>query len=116
MWPELNNSSNTALIEYLCNLSINYNFTTSILRFLTEERCAVHHELTNLYIEFLKLQVGDMVKSHAQLQYKLEYWLSGKLIYSVQGAYIIINNIGHNSFEVQNWLGNTTSIQKYKAH
>ena len=65
MVPELKNSSNTALIEYLRNVSINSNFDTSILQVLTEERLATHRGQMNLSKDLL--QVGEIVKYNVQV-------------------------------------------------
>ena len=60
-------------------------------------------------------QVGDIFKACVQVKSKLEYRSVGKISYRARRPYIIINNIGHNPFEVQNCIDGTDSIRKYKA-
>ena len=46
--PELKNESNTDLIEYLCNVSINSKFSPYILQVVTEYCCTAHLKRMNL--------------------------------------------------------------------
>ena len=70
----------------------------------------------NLSKELSTLQVVDIVKVHLQVRYNLEYGSVGKLSYRAWGPYRIMNNLGHNYFEVKNLLDDTATIQKYKTH
>ena len=61
------------------------------------------------------LQVVVIFKVDVHAQSKIEHGSVGILSYSAWVPYIIIKNIGHNSYEVQNCLKDTAAIQKYKA-
>ena len=62
------------------------------------------------------LKVVDIVKAQVKIQSNLEYGSVEKLSCRSQGPYKIINNIGHNSFELKNWVYYTAAICKYKTH
>ena len=58
----------------------------------------------NFYEELPILQVGYIFKSHIQVKYNLEDVPVLKLRCHDWVSYQIINNLGHKSFEVKNWL------------
>ena len=109
MVPELKSSSNTSLIEYLCKISINYNFINSVLKLLTEELHTEFYEWMNLFKDLTTSQLWYIVKYH------IEDISVGKLSYLSSEPYQILNHIVHKSFEGQKLIDKTSSIWKYKS-
>ena len=54
------------------------------------------------------------MKVHVQVQSRADTGLVGKLIYRVKGPYIIMKDLGNNSFEVQRYGEEGSATRKYK--
>ena len=113
--PPINDASNSALTNYLRDVSIEAKFATSVVQVLIEERRLAHQERVNKDKVVSSLQVGDIVKAHVQVQSKQELGVVGKLSYRARGPFRIVKVLGHNSFEVQNWTNPAAATRKYKA-
>ena len=58
--------------------------------------------------------MGDIVQAHIQVQYNATKGVVGKLSYRVKGPFVIIKDVGHNSFEVQRYDKLSSAKGKYK--
>ena len=86
------------------------------MQVLTEEHCTAHRDRMKLSKELPTLQVWDIVKANVHLEYNLEYGSLGKISHHSWLTCIIINNLCHNYFAVQNCIDDTAAQQKYKSH
>ena len=66
--------------------------------------------------EGIQHKAGESFKANVKVKYKIEDGSVGKLSYRSRGLYIIINNTGHNYFEVQKWIDDISTIHKYMVH
>ena len=110
--PPINDVSNSALNNYLRDVSIESNFAVSVVQVLIEEKRLAHQERVNKDKIVSSLQVGDIVKAHVQVQSTQELGVVGKLSYRARGPFRIVTVLGHNSFEVQNWTNPTAATRK----
>ena len=113
--PPLNNEHNTALIQYLHDVSNDSKFAISVLQILIKERCTAHKEHYNQQCKPASFQVGDVVKAHVQVQSKSSLGQVGKLSYKARGPFQITEDLGHGSYHVQRYNEPTSSKWKYKA-
>ena len=113
--PLINDVSNSALTNYLRDVSIESKFAVSVAQVLIEERRLAHQERVNKDKIVSSLQVGNIVKAYVQVQSTQELGVVGKLSYRARGPFRIVTVLGHNSFEVQNWTNPTAATRKYKA-
>ena len=101
--PILNNETNSVLFQYLHNISTDSTFSLSILQVLIDERHQSHGEQHNKGKAICTLKVGNIVKACVQVQSRADTGIVGKLAYRARGMFIIIKDLGNNSFEVQNY-------------
>ena len=88
--PYMNTSNNSAVLQYLRDVSTDSQFTTLVLQVLVEERCTRHREHHNSTITTTtSLKVGDIVKSHVHVQSKSESVIVNNLSYKAKGIFII---------------------------
>ena len=102
--PIINTKLNRVLCQYLRDVSSDAKFSLSIPQMLIEENRATHQERQNKGKIQCTIKVGDMVKSHIQVQSHTDTDLVGKLRYRARGPYIIMKDLGNNSFEVQQYM------------
>ena len=114
--PNLNNSYNSALFQYLRNIGSNavFVFATSVLKILIEEPRTTHQEHHSKSKHPCALKVGDVVKAHIQVQYFVGKGVVIKLSYRAKGPFVIIAALGRNSYEVQRYGKPKSATHKYK--
>lgn len=83
--PELNDASNSDLLQYLRDVSRNSTFTQSILQGLIEER----HE--------------DQVKAHVVVHSNTDTHTVQKLSYQAKGPFIIVEDIKLECYAVRRY-------------
>lgn len=113
--PTLNDNNNTALYEYLRDVSDDSIFATSVLQILIEERRISHRNRMNESTTKSPLKVGDIVKAHVQIQSKSETGIVDKLSYAARGPFKITKDLGYNSFEVAPYHNPNGATRKYKG-
>ena len=113
--PPLNDEHNTALMQYLRDVSNDSKFSIAVLQILIEERRTAHRDRHNQQCKTAPFKVGDVVKAHVQVQSKSSIGQVGKLSYKARGPFQIIEDLGHGSYLVQRYNEPTASKRKYKA-
>ena len=112
--PLLNNETNSVLFQYLRDVSTDSTFSLSILQVLIDERRQAHRDRHNKGKALCTLKVGDVVKAHVQVQSRADTGIVGKLAYRARGPFIIVKDLGNNSFEVQRYGNTDSAVRKYK--
>ena len=95
------NEYNSKLFSYISNISIDANFTVSVLNIFIEDRRTAHQERHNKDKLICKIMVGEVVKAHVQVNSVTSKGVVGKLSYRAKGPFIITADLVHNSFEVK---------------
>ena len=113
--PTLNDSTNSALFDYLRNVSNDSKFAQSIVAILVEERRKRHRDRHNKDKVQPQFQLGDVVKAHVQVSSKKSSGEVKKLSYQARGPFQITACLGHNSYEVQRYNEPNSATRKYKA-
>ena len=108
--PILNNNKNSTLVIYLRDVSTYSTFSLSILQILIEERRTPQREHYTEGKTLCTLKICDVVKAHIQVQSSADTGLVGKLSYRYRGPFIITQDLGNTSFEVQ-WYGKAESVK-----
>lgn len=83
--PNLNEANNSVLFHYLRSLSCNSKILILVLQPLLEERVLSHKELWNGGKTKYIFEEGDVVKSHVQVQLRLDKGEVVKLSYKARG-------------------------------
>jgi len=96
-----------------CGLFTESSFSLSILQLIIEERRTRHRECHNKGKTPYALKVGDVVKSHVQVQSRAETGLVGKLRYRTKDLFIVTKDLENNSFEVQRSGSPESATRKY---
>ena len=112
--PILNTESNSTLFNYLRDVSTDAKFSLSVLQILIEERRSTHRDRHNKGKTMCTLKIGDVVKAHVEVQSSADTGVVGKLSYRARGPYIITQDLGNNSFEVQRYGEEGSATRKYK--
>ena len=116
--PPMNDGNQTALYQYLRDVSNDSAFATSIVQILVEERRLAHVDRHNNSISKSSqppFKVGDVVKAHVQVQSNATTGTVKKLSYRARGPFQITRDLGHNSFEVQRYGKPDSQVRKYKS-
>ena len=112
--PQLNNTNNGALFQYLRNMTADLVFALYVLQILIEEHRTSHHNIHNKGKPVCNLKVGDVVKAHVQVNYVTDKGLVSKLIYKAKDPFTITADLGHHIFEVQPYDETNYAKRKYK--
>ena len=107
--------NNSALFQYLRNVSCDSQFATSVLQTLLEERRTMHRERWNKDRTSHQFAKGDVVKAHIQVQSKSVLGEVGTLSYRARGPFQIVEVLGNDSYHVQRYNDTDSSIRKYKG-
>ena len=91
--PSLNDENNSALFQYMRNVSTDSTFTLSMLHILIKEGRTKYCEQYNKHKIMCTLQVGDVVKARAQVQSVTDKGNVSKLSYRAKGPFVITNNL-----------------------
>ena len=98
----MNKPDNSALLQYLRDVSTYSQFATPVLQVLVENIRKRHRELHNSTINATtSLKLGDIVKSHVQVQSKSESVIVKTIIYQAKGPFVVTKDLHHNAFEVK---------------
>ena len=112
---ELNDESNTALFQYLRDVSNDSAFAREVVKLLIEERRDHHRQLHNKNKVAPQFKVGDVVKVHIQVTSKQDENKVAKLSYQVRGPFQIMRDLQTGSYEVQRYGEPESALRKYKA-
>ena len=112
--PTLNTETNSALFQYLRDVSTDSTFALSILQVLIDDRRTSHRLRHNEGKSPSSLKVGDVVKAHVQVQSNAERGIVGKLAYRARGPFLITKDLGGGSFHVQLYGDSSAPLRKYK--
>lgn len=113
--PQPNDPANNALYNYLRDVSNDSTFATSVLKILIEERRLMHQTRLNQNKVKSNLKVGDIVKAHVQVQSKTSTGVVDKLSYRARGPFRILEDLGFDSFSVQDYHNPKGATRKYKS-
>lgn len=112
--PVLNTETNSALFQYIRNVSTDSNFSLSILQIVIEERCSYHRDHQNKTKLECSLKVGYVVKSHIQVQSRAESGSVGKVCCRARGSIISTKDLRNGSFENKRYGAADSAYRKYK--
>ena len=98
----MNTPNNSALLQYLRDVSTESQFATSVLQVLLEDRLMHHQERHNSTINATtSLKVGGVVKAHVQVQSENDSGIAKNISYQAKGPFIVTKDVHHNAFEVK---------------
>ena len=114
--PSINTYNNSALFQYLRDVSTDYQFASSVFQVLAEERRTYHRERHNSTISATtSLKVGDILKSHVQVQSKRELVIVKNVRYQAKGPFIGTKDLHHNAFDIKIYNRPNSATRKYKS-
>jgi hypothetical protein len=113
--PTRNDSSNSALYDYLRHVSNDSTFAQSVVQILIEERREEFRIRHNKGKTLPQFKVGDVVKAHVQVKSNKASGEVEKLSYRARGPFQIVKCNGHNSYEVKRYNEPNSASRKYKA-
>ena len=114
--PTLNDDCNSALLTYLRHVSCDTKFAESILQILIEERREYHRHRANDTKTATKFKVGDVVKAHVAVTSNAAKNVVKKLSYQAKGPFIVVEDLGHDSYSVRRYNKPDSATRKYKSH
>ena len=98
----MNTPNNSALLQYLRDVSTESQFATSVLQVLVDKRHMRHQQRHYSTITATtSFKVGDIVKSHVQVQSKSKSGTVKTISYQTKGPFIVTEYLHHNAFEVK---------------
>jgi hypothetical protein len=113
--PTLNDSRNSALFNYLRNVSNDSKFAQSLVEILVQERRERHRDRHNKDKVQPQFKLGDVVKAHVQVSSNKSTGEVKKLSYQARGPFQITACLGHNSYKVRRYNEPNSATRKYKA-
>ena len=94
----------------------NSQFAISVLQIIILERITAHLERWNKVIQQQNFKVGDVVKSHIQVQSKAKTGEVKKLYYQARGTFQVKTGLGNNSYEVKNTMKHNLQYGSTRVH
>ena len=113
--PILNSGNQSTLHNCLRDVSNDYTFATSVLQVLIEERRTTHRERWNADNTAESFELGDVVKSHVQIQSNSKTGVINKLSFRARGLFQMVEKLEGNSYLVQRYGNKEAPTRKYKG-
>ncbi len=113
--PAISDGTNCALFDYLRDVSNESHFATTVLQILVEERRERHRNRLNHSATKSSLKVGDVVKAHVQVKSNASTGTVEKLSYRARGPFVIVQDLGWDTFLVQPYNKPDAATRRYKS-
>ena len=113
--PSMNDDNQSALFNYLRDVSDDSQFFTAVLQILIEEHRISHRDRWNNKQAEKQFKVGDVVKAHVQVQSNSSKGDVMKLSYQARGPFQIKEVLDSDSYIVERYNSSSTSTRKYKG-